>query len=285
MEFKNHLVQIPDTKLFVSERGKGYPLIVLHGGPGLDHQAFGGYLDKLSDNLRLILIDQRSQGQSENAPKKTWTLKQMAKDVLSLAESLDLEEYAVLGHSYGAFVALQNAVDFPGRAAISIISSGIPSLKYLKHVDKELENFEPEELRGQVAESWAKETEVETSQEVADLLAQQLPFHFKDPFDSRINEFVARTANAKYSAEVLSHFAKQGYGGIEVEDQLNQITQPTLVLGGRFDRTCTPVASKVIADGIPNSELVIFENSGHLTMVEENEAYLQVVTDFISKHS
>ena len=34
-----------------------------------------------------------------------------------LARALRLERYAVLGHSYGAFVALQNAVDFPGQAA------------------------------------------------------------------------------------------------------------------------------------------------------------------------
>ena len=52
------LINIGDTELYVVERGTGYPLIVLHGGPGLDHHMFGDYLDTLTDQYRLILVDQ-----------------------------------------------------------------------------------------------------------------------------------------------------------------------------------------------------------------------------------
>ena len=126
-----HHVDIGDTRLFVVERGDGYPLIVLHGGPGLDHHMFGDYLDLLSDRFRLILVDQRAQGLSDMCPDSTWSLEQMAKDVVSLAKTLELERYTVLGHSYGAFVALQNAVDFPGQAAQTIVSSGVPGSRFL----------------------------------------------------------------------------------------------------------------------------------------------------------
>ena len=102
----DYLVPISDTRLFVSERGSqnNYPLIVLHGGPGLDHHTFGDYLDALTDHYRLILVDQRAQGQSEPASENTWTLSQMANDVNHLAIALSLKSYAVLGHSYGSFV-------------------------------------------------------------------------------------------------------------------------------------------------------------------------------------
>src|SRR5437588_2277788 len=101
-------VRIDDCSLWVAERGPedGFPLIVLHGGPGLDHHEFGDYLDPIGERYRLLLVDQRAQGRSERAPAETWTLTQMARDVSSLATALGLERYAVLGHSYGAFVAL-----------------------------------------------------------------------------------------------------------------------------------------------------------------------------------
>ena len=118
-------INVGDTRLFVVERGEGYPLILLHGGPGLDHHEFADYLDLLCDQFRLILVDMRAQGQSDMCPEETWTLEQMARDVLSLAEAMKLDKYAVLGHSYGAFVALQNAVDFPGEAAQTIVSGGV----------------------------------------------------------------------------------------------------------------------------------------------------------------
>lgn len=134
-------VNIGDTHLHIVERGSGYPIILLHGGPGLDHHMFGDYLDPLADEFRLILVDQRAQGLSDTCPEETWSLGQMAKDVASLADAMELERYAVLGHSYGAFVALQNAVDYPGYASQTIISSGLPSTKYLDSVWKNLENF------------------------------------------------------------------------------------------------------------------------------------------------
>jgi len=275
-------VPVGDTRLHIVERGSGYPLIVLHGGPGLDHTMFGDYLDPLGDDQRLILVDQRSQGRSDRTDPQTWTLAQMARDVIDLAQSLGLDDYALLGHSYGALVALQNAVDFPGAATKTIISSGFPSARYLAWVGENLEKFEPVELRQQVVASWEQEATVETAEQVTELLADQLPFHFADPLDPRIAEYASQTAGAVNSPDVLRHFAVQEYGGIEVEDRLNQVTQPTLVLAGRRDRVCSVAAAEAMANGIPNARLVIFENSGHVTFVEENEAYLAAVRDFLT---
>jgi len=64
------LVRIDDTSLFVVERGVGHPVIVLHGGPGLDHHEFADYLDPLTDEFRLLLVDQRANGRSERPPER-----------------------------------------------------------------------------------------------------------------------------------------------------------------------------------------------------------------------
>jgi proline iminopeptidase len=284
-EAGGHYVDIGDTRLYVVERGSGYPLLVFHGGPGVDHHSFGDYLDALADEYRLILVDQRSNGRSDRAPEDTWTLRHMAADVGSLARALNLGRYAVLGHSYGAFVVLQHAVDFPGDAAQTIVSSGVPSARYLEQIDRNLAAFEPDELREQVTESWEREKSVRTQEEVAQLLHDQWPFQFADPHDPRIEDYERRTAKSIYSTDVLRRFASEEYGGIEVEDRLGEVTQPVLVLAGRHDRTCSVEAAQAIAEGVRQGHLVVFESSGHMTFVEQNEAYVRTVRDFLRRHA
>src|SRR5919202_3268187 len=134
------LVDVGDTRLHVTARGDGpLALFVLHGGPGLDHTMFGSYLDALGDVCRLLLVDERATGRSEPSPPETWTIERQAADVEALAAAFELERYAVLGHSFGAFIALQHAVDFPGRPAGTIVSSGVTSERYLSHVDEQLQ--------------------------------------------------------------------------------------------------------------------------------------------------
>jgi pimeloyl-ACP methyl ester carboxylesterase len=87
-----------------------------------------------------------------------------------------------------------------------------------------------------------------------------------------------------YSPRILQLFAAAGYGGIELEDRLGEIGNPVLVLAGRLDRTCPPEAAEVMAAGIPGAELRIFEQSGHMTFVEEQDAYLETVRDFLERH-
>jgi proline iminopeptidase len=164
------------------------------------------------------------------------------------------------------------------------VSSGIPSARFLDHVERNLQAFEPLELREQVVASWAREREAYTQEDVAALLHDQFPFHFADPRDPRLAEFEARSAGAVYSPYVLRHFAIQEYGGIEVEEQLGAIAQPLLVLAGRRDRTCSVEAAEAIARGAPNAELVVFERSGHMTYVEENERYINTVRRFLDRH-
>jgi proline iminopeptidase len=272
------LVDVGDTRLYVAERGSGFPLLVFHGGPGLDHHMFGDYLDPLEDDFRVILVDQRSQGRSERAPEATWSLRQMAADISLLARAMGLDQYATLGHSYGAFVCLRHAVDFPGHAARTIVSSGVPSSRYLARVWENLAAFEPEALRAQVTASWEREKEARTADDVESLIHDQLPFQFGDPLDPRIAEYERRAAGGVYSPDVLRHFASdESYGGIEVQDRLGEVTQPVLVLAGRNDRTCVVEAAEATAAGVPNARLVVFEHSGHMTFVEENETYLREV--------
>src|SRR5690349_505668 len=239
------LVDVGDTRLYVNERGSGeLPLFVLHGGPGLDHTMFGSYLDALGDICRLLLVDERGTGRSEASSPETWTIERQAADVEVLASELGLERYAVLGHSYGAFLALQHAVDFPGKPVATIVSSGLPDARYLERVEQQLAAVEP--------------------------------------VDPRIEELVAAMGDAIYGPEVLRAAANGDYGHIAVEERLGDVTHPVLVLAGCHDRTCSPEAAEAMAAALPDAQLVVFERSGHMTYVEENAGYVAAVRTFLT---
>jgi len=284
------LINVADTKLYVEERGEAaaFPLLVFHGGPGLDHTEFGDYLDPLTDGgrYRLVLADERACGRSDRAaPPQTWTLERMAQDVSDLAASLGVSDrYATLGHSYGAFIVLQHAVDHPAEPRGTIVSAGIAAARWLAGVERELAAFEPAELREQVTASWARETEVQTEADVDALMTDQMPFHFRDPRGQPLAAYLRRTARlARYAPDVIRHFAAQDYGGIDVEDRLGEATHPVLVLAGRHDRVCPVAAAEEMARRLPDAELVVFENSAHMMFAEEQDRYLAAVRQFLDR--
>jgi proline iminopeptidase len=245
---------------------------------------FGHHLDGLTDTCRLLFVDLRSQGRSLPSEPATWTLTQLAADIDALAATLELERYAVLGHSFGAFVALQHAADFAGRPAASVVSAGLPSARFLTEVERNLAAFEPVELREQVTQSWAREAEARTQEDCRSIMSDQLPFHFRDPHDPRIDDMRAAFAEMTFAPDVMREAARSDYGGLEVEERLPEITHPVLVLAGRHDRTCSVAGADAIVQGVPDGELVVFENSGHMMYAEEEDAYVSAVRDFLVRH-
>jgi len=278
-------VRIGDTRLFVDERGSGFPILVLHGGPGLDHHEFADYLDPLGDHFRLVFMDMRSQGRSDPTPSQTWTIQRFAEDISALAAALELDRYAVLGHSFGGFVALVHAADQPAGVAATVVSGGVTSKDIMGDVETALAAIEPPALREQLAASWERESEVTTADGFADIVTEQMPFHFANPQDPRIGEYLDRAGAMVYSPGVLRHFASVGYGELDAAGALARVRHPVLVLAGRYDRVATAVAAAeaVAAADQDVIELLVLERSGHMTFVEEQPHYLDVVLEFLTR--
>ena len=263
-----------------------YPLILLHGGPGLDHTYLQPWYDVLTDAFRLLYVDLRGHGRSERVDPSTVSLRAFADDVSRLAAALRLERYAVLGHSYGAFVALAHAIEH-GGASHYVLSSGTASFsKTAPEIEENLARFEPVELREQVTQSWALEPTVKTAEEFDRLWRMQLPFHFARVDGEAYRRFTDPTSGTLqqmvYAPEMLAYFAANGYS-IEYEERLSTITRPTLIITGAYDRTCTPRASQDLHAGIPGSELAIIPDAGHMTFAEQPDLYFAAIRDFFAR--
>jgi proline iminopeptidase len=269
------LVRLADGyRLNVEELGSGFPVIVLHGGPGLDHHMFRPYLDALGAGYRLLYVDERGQGGSERVDPGTLSLDRFARDVDLLAQAMRLDRFAVLGHSFGAIIATYHAVAV-GTAAAYVISGGADeSDAMLADVEASLDAMG--EAGRPIAASWEDEKTVETDQELQQLLRVQMPFHFHHaPPPGYAEDTVG-------SPEVLRHFANAGYGDFDYRPRLGAVRKPTLVVVGEHDRTTTPRAARVLHEGIAGSEFVLIPDAGHLSFVEQTDIYLDAVRRFLN---
>ena len=269
------LVRLPDGyRLNVEELGSGFPVIVLHGGPGLDHHMFRPYLDALGVGYRLLYVDERGQGGSERVDPGTLSLDRFARDVDLMAKAMRLDRFALLGHSFGAIIATYHAVAV-GTAAAYVISGGADeSDAMLADVEASLESMG--EAGRPIAASWEDEKTVETEQELQQLLRVQMPFHFHHETPPGYAE------DTVGSPEVLRHFANAGYGDFDYRPRLGAVRKPTLVVVGEHDRTTTPRAARVLHEGIAGSEFVLIPDAGHLSFVEQTDTYLDAVRRFLN---
>jgi proline iminopeptidase len=270
------------ASLNVVEVGSGHPLILLHGGPGLDHHELHPWLDPLSGaGLRLIYVDMRGQGLSERVDPSTLSIQVFAQDVDRLARALELEEFSLFGHSFGAIVSLSHALE-RGSAYSYVISSGAASSEALMaDVEREIERFEPAAMRDQIRRSWAAEATVTSATEAREVAESQMPFHFWEMGDA-YRTFVEKDETV-YSPEVLAHFAADGFGGFEWVDHLRWVSKPMLVIAGRFDRTCTVARSEEIHAEVAGSRLVVIEKAAHMTFVEQPRAFMDAVRSWLTE--
>jgi proline iminopeptidase len=84
-----------------------------------------------------------------------------------------------------------------------------------------------------------------------------------------------------FSPDVLRAAAQGDYGEIALEDRLGEVTQPLLVLAGRHDRTCSLAGAEAIAAGVPGARLRVFDHSAHMMFIEEQDAYVAAVREFL----
>jgi non-heme chloroperoxidase len=102
---------------------RGMPILFLHGWPD-SWFTFSRVLPSLPKTLRAIAIDQRGFGGSDH-PDSGYTFQELAADAVAVLDALDIERAAIVGHSYGSFVAREVAISDPQRvASLVLIGTG-----------------------------------------------------------------------------------------------------------------------------------------------------------------
>jgi pimeloyl-ACP methyl ester carboxylesterase len=277
-------VNVGDIELYVREEGAGRPLVLLHGGPGLDGSVFFPEIAALAgDGVCLLAVDHRANGRSDAGDPARWTVPQMADDVEALIRELDLDRPIVMGHSFGSFVAQHHMAEY-GSAAGYVLMGTVDSVEELARIDERLAAFEPEDLREQVTRSWAQEATVQTAEESKQLMNDQLPFHMAEPEGALVRSLQENVGAIVFRPEVLRHFASGGeYGLVDNRERLRQRSVPVLVLSGELDRTTPAASAHRLAEILSDADEVVIPGAAHMLLQEQPEAALAALRAFLAR--
>jgi len=271
--------QVNDTDLFYTTHGQGRPMLTMHGGLGLDHTWLRPWLDPLGDHVQLIYYDHRGNGRSsrpesfEGLDHDTWTA-----DADALRAYLGHDTIILFGHSYGGFLAQEYALRYGDRLGGLILCSTAPVVDYMDVIVATAQaRATPEQLQT-VNRAFAEP--MADDDDFRQTWLDILPLYFRE-YDPRIGAMLDE--GTQYSAAAWNHVNAHCLPTFNTLSRLREISTPTLVIAGRHDWITPPAqGAERIHAALPNSELVIFESSGHFPFVEEHEAFVTTVADWIA---
>jgi proline iminopeptidase len=274
-----------DTTIFFDVDGAGVDgqrerptIVALHGGPGLDHGCLRAGLRYLRELAQVVYVDLRGQGRSGRPPLETCTIEQSADDVAALCRLLGIAKPVVLGHSAGGFVAMHLAVRHPSLAGGLLLCNTSPTLAPLP------DEGEPHPTLAARAPADVNEIAGrffggDTSDAMLAAYMEKVSPYYAGPshMDVPPRMFAASTM----SLDVMRYFFANLASSYDVRPMLASIEVPTVVVVGRYDWVCPPVAGRTIARGIPGATLVEIETAGHFTYAEEPARFRSTVASFL----
>lgn len=261
-------VQANGINLYYEAYGEGEPLLLIYGlagrGNGWKFQVEG-----LSHRFRLITFDNRGVGETDQ-PDEPYSIAQMADDAAGLLDALKIESAFVFGISMGGMIAQEFALRHSAKIrklALGCTHCGIkhcvPSPEWVTEIFKSLPGKPREKV---VRDCTPINYSPHTQQHRPELIESLIPL-FVDNRQSL--QAYLRQLNAVY--------------GFDAYDRLPEISSPTLVMTGADDVLIPPGNSKIIANRIPNAQLIEFTNAGHLFFIEKAEEVNAALTEFFTR--
>ena len=236
--------------LYYEERGSGEPLLLIMGitAPG---SVWEKHVTHWESSFRCILFDNRGIGQTDK-PAGPYTSAQMADDAAGLLDALSIPSARVAGVSMGGIIAQQLALRHPRKVRSLLLMCpwarcDRPAKAIFRHM-MHAKRLRPEEFTNFMQlliyhpTSWDDDAIYQELMEAQEAAAV-------DPFPQPLHGLEGQ-AHACMDHHVL--------------DDLPNIKQPCLVIGGEDDRFVPAALVREVADAIPNAELYLYEQAAHV---------------------
>jgi pimeloyl-ACP methyl ester carboxylesterase len=273
-------MSIRGISLNVKIMGRGYPLVLMHGGPGADLYTLMAFRP-LSRDFTLVFYDHRCNGRSEGAEVSSMNFESLTADADALRQALGFEKWAVLGHSFGGNVALEYALRYPQSLShLLLVDSGGDSRWAQENAPKVLEQ---RGFRQDIVDLSRRflNGQIEPKEMFPSLMKLGNAYN---PYTGlrQLPHMIIIGMQVKLRPEALIFAASHFLKGWTVMDRLGEIQTPTLVIAGRDDFQFPPEHQEELAAGIPNARLVIIDRAGHNVHDEQPAEVLRCVRDFLT---
>jgi 3-oxoadipate enol-lactonase len=256
---------LPSTAF--DDLGKGSVVVFLHGFP-FNRSMWCEQIEFLrAHDYRAVAPDLRGLGENKSDADIS-TMEEMARDVAALMDELKIDSAIICGLSMGCYVAFEFIHLFPKRVRALILCG--PKAQGPDETEKI--NREAQALR-LLAEGM--EFAVES---ISTKLLARRTVDEKSDVVRRVGEMVLSTDPRGAAAAQRGMAARRDYS-----DDLAKIDLPTLIVAGREDGVRTPEDAEFIDERIPNSQLIVIDDAGHLMNLEQPEVFNRALIDFFDR--
>ena len=277
-------VDVEGAQLFCRTMGKGKPLVILHGGPGLlTHDYLLPAMNRLSENNFVVFYDQRGCGRSKAClDADSINIRKYVSDLEAIRNYFDCQDFSLLGHSWGAFLAMNYVIAFPKRVERIILSNPAPmnSVEYAlfaEHWMSKMAVYLDEIKKVESSEGFALGDE-EVSKYYNRLVFGAY-FHLSEKVDLlnlKMSPEVFLNGRKVYEIFNENLFSKS----FDCYEAFNEVRAPTLIIHGNSDIVPLQVPENIHA-AIHHSKYHLIEECGHFPFVEKPDEFFEVVRSFL----
>jgi proline iminopeptidase len=281
-------LSLRSARIYYRQLGQGPPLFILHGGPDFSHDYLLPEMDRLSADFRLVYYDQRGRGRSARGvrPEEVSLASEVA-DLDGLREHLALDRVALLGHSWGALLALEYATRYARRVSSLALLNIAPVSRADYHLlRQERRKNAPDDIER------LKALAATPRYQQGDLVAddEYYRIHFRAAFRHAelLDRLVGRLRvsftpeGVLQAREIEDRLYKETWGSSEYDllPRLAGLDMPALLIHGEAD--FVPVECAVhVARAIPGARLVVLKDCGHFSYLECPDEVFKEVSDFL----
>jgi proline-specific peptidase len=255
------------------------PLLLLAGGPGLSVDTLSSIFS-IGTDRPVIGYDQLGSGRSTRSNElKLLRIDDFVKQFHAFLDKMDISKVHLLGHSWGAMLGSIIAVRYPERIKSLILYSGIADWNICLQKREQVKMSLPEHIK-KVMERYERENNFSAPEYIK---AREdfdrnhcCKVSWPDAVQAAINDMDFETNYMMWGRKdsELPRF--------NITGSLNKIVCPTLIIEGKYDGYSTGQAELFFA-GIPNSEVVRFDNSAHYAHIEEPENFNNRISHFLRR--
>jgi proline iminopeptidase len=278
------LVQVPGGRVWYRVCGESdaAPLLLLHGGPGFTSEYLDS-LEALADERPVVRYDQLGCGRSDRPDDASlWNVGRFVEELSEVRHALGLERCHILGQSWGSMLAVDYALTAPdGLISLVLASPPLSIPRWIADTQRLLSEL-PAEVRSTLE---AHERDGFTScPEYQAAVLQIYKAHLcrMDPWPNALERALAGASDVVYHTMWgPNEFSVTGLlRDYDQTGRLAEIGVPTLFTCGRYDEA-TPDATAWYQSLMPGSKMTVFEESAHLSHLEEADKYIALVRAFL----
>lgn len=249
--------------------GSGDPVFLIHGsGPGVSAWAnWRLILPGLAEQFDVVAPDIVGFGFTDRPDGFQYNMANWRQHLLGFADAIGLEKFSLVGNSFGGGLAISMAVNHPERVD-KLILMGAAGVSF--------------PLTDGLDRVWGYEPSLENMEDLMKVFtwSEEIGAN-KDLAKLRYEASIRPGFHESFS----QMFPAPRQNGIEdlatPEDQIRQITAPTLIVHGRDDQVIPLDNSYRFLQLIDNSQLHVYGQCGHWTQIEKAPEFTQLVTNFL----